>query len=244
MKTIKLSKTGLIFLLMLAVGAVSCSKKNSVSPSKKISYQLKVSNLSAPLKAGVHSSNLTTMSIGTGNITWESGFANVSSITFEGKNENDNNNNEEDAFTEPAPFKVDLFKTSPLLGNVDIAVGLYHNVDIKLDIKQTSTDPALFLKGTYSSANGAIPVEFSLDEHSDGVEILITAKDLSVGAKDHYVDTINLHLNKLMEGVSTSDLAGAALTNGVILINSTHNANIYSKIKANINNSTDSEFDN
>jgi hypothetical protein len=230
-------------LLLLVFTVASCTKKNSVSPnSKKLSYQFKVANTSVPLSASVHNSTLTTMATSGGNITWQSGYINVLSITFEGKNENDNNLEED--FKEPAVYKVDLFNNNQLLGNVDIPIGTYHNTDIKVDIKQSSTGSALYLKGSYATAKGSTPVELSFDEENDQMEILVNAKDLTVGAKDTYIASINVHLDKLMAGVTAADLDGATLSNGAILINSNNNISIYNKIKANLNGCSDEDSNN
>jgi len=236
-----LLKSSALLLIAIVFCMVSCTKKNDTAPnSKKISYQLKVSGTSAPLSASVKHSNLATMGITTGNITWQSGYANVASISFEGKNQ-DNNQNTDD-FKEPAVYKVDLFNTNQFLGNVDIAVGTYHNVDIRIELKQTPADPALLLKGTYASAKGSLPIELSFNEGSDQVEIMAIAKDLSVGVKDSYIAFINFHLDKLMAGIQTADLDAATVTNGAILINSNSNAGIYSKIKANISSFSDADY--
>jgi hypothetical protein len=240
MKNILLKSSALL-LMAIVLCMVACSKKNDVAPkSKKISYQFKVAGASAPLTASVQHSNLATMAVTTGNITWQSGYANVASISFEGKNQ-DNNQNTDD-FTEPIVYKVDLFNTNQFLGNVDIAVGTYHNVDIKIELKQTLSGPALFLKGTYASVKGNLPIELSFNEGNDQMEIVAIAKDLSIGVKESYVAFINFHLDKLMAGIQSADLDAATVTNGTILINSNSNAGVYSKIKANISGFSDADY--
>lgn len=227
MKTI-VSKNKMLPLFLIILVFFSCKKNSDVSPAhKKLSYQFKVA-------ANLPGANL----------TWQSGFANVSSISFGGDNQNKNNKHEDDLFMEPTVFKVDLFKTGIFLGNVDIATGNYHNVKIKVELKQTATDPALFLKGTYASSSGSKPVELSFNEGSDQFEILVTAKDLNVGAKQHYIEDINLHLDKLMAGVTSNDLNSATITGGSIIINKTSNIAIYAKIKANINSFSDANNEN
>jgi hypothetical protein len=243
MKNLRL-KSSVALLIAIGFCMASCSKKNDAAPnSKKISYQFKVTGNSAHLTASVKHSSLTTMAMSTmstGDITWQSGFANVSSISFEGKNQDDNQST--DNFVEPAVYKVDLFNANQFLGNVDIAVGTYHNVDIRVELKQSGADPALYLKGTYASAKGSLPIELSFNEGSDQFEILALAKDLSVGAKDSYVAFISFHLDKLMAGISATDLDAATLTNGSILIDSHSNADIYAKIKANISGFSDADY--
>lgn len=242
MKTV-IIKTSILLLLLLTI--VSCKKQNSVTPSKKLSYQFKVVTASVPLSASINNSRLQILSTATGGgeVTWQSGYANVSSISFDGQNQN--NNNEEDDFNEPQVYKVDLFSSNQLLGNIDVAPGTYHNVEIKVELKRTLTDSALFLKGIYTTASGSIPVELSLDGNDNNLlEIPVTAQDLTVGSTNSYIAIINLHLDKLMAGVTSTDLDSATLINGSILINSSSNIAIYTKIKANIDNFSDDNYNN
>jgi hypothetical protein len=240
MKTV-IFKISLLLLLLVII--TSCTKKNAVPPSKKLSYQFKVITTAVPLSANINSSTLNTAA--GANITWQSGYANVSSISFDGQNQNDNSNNEENNFSEPQVYKVDLFSSNQLLGNIDIATGTYHNVEIKVELKQTLTDSALFLKGIYTSASGNIPVELSLNGNNGGLlEIPVSTQDLTVGTIDSYIALINLHLDKLITGLTSTDLDSATITNGSILIDSSNNIAIYNKIQANINNFSDGNYNN
>ena len=234
MNTKKIINT--VILLVLTVFFMgSCSKNTSVAPQvKKLSYQFKVQTPSAHLAL----SGPVSAAGPSGTITWQSGYANVASISFEGMDQQEHQN--EDVCSEPQVYKVDLFSLSQLIGNVDIAVVDYHHVDIKIELKKTPTDSALFLKGVY----GSIPVELSLDEGNDNTEVIAIAKDLAVGVKDTYVSVINLHLDKLLTGVSASDLDSATLTNGTLYINSNSNPAIYSKILANLGNFSDGDYNN
>ncbi|HWZ16055.1 MAG TPA: hypothetical protein VNW95_12525 [Mucilaginibacter sp.] len=235
-------KTSALLLMVLVLSIVSCAKKNGVTPKKKLSYQFKVTGASAALVAGTQNSTLTTTATTGANITWQSGYANVASISFEGKNQ-DNKQSHED-FIESAVYKLDLFGTTQLIGKVDLAVGTYRNVDFKIELKQTASGAALFLKGVYASAKGNIPVELSLNEGNDNMEIKAIAKDLTVGAKDSYIAYINLHLDKLIVGVKSADLDAATLTGGTIVISSTSNVAIYTKIKATLGNCSDGDYNN
>jgi hypothetical protein len=231
-------------LLLLVTVIFSCAKKNDVTPKfKKLSYQFKVVNASVPISATTHSSSSLTINSTTGpNIVWQSGYVNVASISFEGKNEN--NNDTKNDFKEPIVYKLDLFNNSQLLGNIDIASGIYHNADIKLELQQSPNGSALFLKGTYTTSTGSKPVELALNEGNDQFEIIANAKDLNVTTKAAYIAFINLHLEKLMAGVTAASLNAATTTNGTISINKTSNTAIYSKIKSNINSFSDVDYDN
>ncbi len=237
-------KNGLLVLTVIA--AVSCSKNNSPKPTSKLSYQFKVTTAIAPLSATAHTGSMSNMSVVStpANITWQSGYATVSSISFDGQNENEGDNNQEDNFTEPSPFKVNLFSSNTLLGNIDIANGTYQNVNIKLELKQTAADSALYLTGTYTSLLGTTtPVTLALDGKDENFEILVKAKNIAVTGNQNVIEFLNLHLDTLLAGITTADMDAATLTNGAIVINSTINADIYNKILANINDFCEGEED-
>ncbi|HWZ16056.1 MAG TPA: hypothetical protein VNW95_12530 [Mucilaginibacter sp.] len=235
-------------LLMLLAVIISCSKKNTPAPvsNKKLSYQFKVLNANVALSSSTPGSNTT--ALGTGSINWQSGFANILSISFIGNNIDNNVNPNDttidtnDSFVEPSIYKVDLFGSNQLLGNVDIAKGTYHDAEIKVELKSSATEPALYLKGVYASANGNVPIELSLSEGGEQMEVIATAKNLTVSSKDSYVAFINMHLDKLMAGVTTGDLDAATLSNGSILIDQSNNTSIYDKIMANINGFSDGDY--
>lgn len=239
-------------LLMLLAVIISCSKKNTPAPvsNKKLSYQFKVLNTKVALTASAraHSINAITSATSTGTIDWQSGFANILSISFIGNNIDNNVNPNDttidtnDSFVEPAIYKVDLFGSNQLLGNVDIAKGTYHDAEIKVELKSSLTEPALYLKGIYASANGSVPIELSLSEGGEQMEVIATAKNLTVSAQDSYIAFINMHLDKLMAGVSTADLDAATLSNGSIIIDPNNNTAIYDKIMANIDGFSDGDY--
>jgi hypothetical protein len=231
---------------------LSC-KKNSAVPANKVAFLLK----SMSSKVNLNATALPSSAINS-SLTWESGFANITDITSDMESESSTPEGEKPGkeSTTAVITKVDLFAQGQPIGNINIAPGTYANLNVNIEIAQTATEPALFLKGFYTnSANKKTPVEFSLNEgtvqtdvndqmqgdyqHSDPGQI-----DLAATAKNLVVDTnstasITLHFDKLMAGITTADLDAASQTGGVIVINKTVNVNIYAKIKANLGDSSD-----
>ncbi len=137
---------------------------------------------------------------------------------------------------------VNLFNLSPILGNVTIPPGTYNEVELKLELKKstTSTIP-LTLKGMYTNGSAInIPVEFYFNED---FEIEVEAENLVVSGTNDYLGLINMQLNKFLTNVSSSDLDGATKTNGTIIISSTSNLNLYNKLKSNLNAFGDCDFE-
>ena len=136
---------------------------------------------------------------------------------------------------------VDLFNLSPILGSITIPDGTYNEVELKLELKKSTTSNIpLALKGTYTDDSGSkIPVEFYFNED---FEVEVEAEDLVVNGNNDYLGLINIQLNKFMTNVISADLSGAAKTGGVIVISSTSNMDLYTKLKANLKAFADCDF--
>lgn len=233
-------KIQLFSLGTVMLGAIivlqSCSKDDTTG-SGKLSYQVKPSNFTASVSSNVASSGLIVNVNSNSSLTWTSGNANISEIDFEAEN-----NAVEIEHELKSMVNVDLFNLSPILGSISIPDGTYDEVELKLELKQTTSSAIpLTLKGMYTNASGVkVPVEFYFNEN---FEIEVEAEDLVVNGTNDYLGLINVQLNKFLTNVSSSDLDGATKTNGMIVISTASNTNLYSKLKSNLNAFGDCDFE-
>lgn len=222
--------------LLGAVVMLSSCEKDDSTGSGKLSYRVKPSNYTASVAGSISGSGLVVGVNSNSSITWTSGSLYINEIDFEAESKNN-----EIEFELKKPVSVDLFNLSPLLGSVTIPDGTYDEVELKLELKKSDTNMPLTLKGTYTDANGAkIPVEFYFNED---FELEVEAEDLIVNGSNDYLGMINVQLNKFMTNVISADLSNASKTNGVIVISSTSNANLYSKLKANLKAFAECDFE-
>lgn len=213
----------------------SCEKDDSTG-SGKLSYQVKPANFTATIGTTISGSGLSTGINTNSSITWTSGSLYISEIDFEAESKD-----QEIEYEFKQGVNVDLFNLSPILGSITIPDGTYDEVELGLELKKSSTNIPLTLKGTYTDGSGAkIPVEFYLNED---FEVEVEAEDLVVSGSNDYLGLINVQLNKFMTNVLSADLSNATKTNGVIVISSTSNMNLYAKLKANLNAFADCDFD-
>lgn len=231
----------------------SCSKSKNSTPAGKMQLHFKTVNNSIILGTPTNS----TLGI-TPNLEFTSGFMNVSSVALDhaaGEIErHTSNENENLSMKEDTSSIVEFFVPNQKILNVNINPGNYSNVKIRVDISQTSTHPALFLKGNFKNSVGKIiPFEFSLNEgdlnsnlnneqngeyhggQNDGLELSALANSLYVDTQNIATVVISLDFKILFEGIHTSDLESAKLTNGTLIINKNLNQTIYNQIKSNIN---------
>ena len=222
--------------VLAAVLSITSCEKDGSSGSGKLSYRVKPANFTASIGSGATGSGLTVGINTNSSITWTSGSLFISEIDFEAESKN-----KKIEYEFKQGVNVDLFNLSPLLGSITIPDGTYDEVELKLELKKSTTTIPLTLKGTYTDGIGAkIPLEFYFNED---FEVEVEAEDLVVSGNKDYLGLINVQLNKFMTNVLSADLSSATKTGGVIVISSTSNMNLYAKFKANLNAFADCDFD-
>ena len=219
-----------------AVLILSSCKKDDSTGSGKLSYKVKPANFTASIGPSGSLSGLPVGINTNSSLTWTSGSLYISEIDFEAESKNN-----EIEYEFKQGVNVDLFNLSPLLGSITIPDGTYDEVELKLELRKSTSNIPLTLKGTYTDGGGSkIPVEFYLNED---FEVEVEAEDLVVAGNKDYLGLINVQLNKFMTNVLSADLSNATKANGVIVISSTSNMNLYAKLKANLNAFADCDFD-
>jgi len=225
-----MNKSIIPLAIIVALTVASCKKETN--DGGQIGYRIKPLNPTATL-ANTNGS-VTVSSANT--ITWTSGAMIVSEIDFEAEKEG-----LEIEYELKQVNNVDLFNLSPVLGSVTIPDGTYNEVELKLDLRRTTSGAApLVLKGDYFNSSGVkTPIEFHFNEN---FEIEVEAENVVVNSND-YTGIINIQLNKLLTNVRASDLSQVVNTNGKIIVDGTSNTILYNKMKTNFNFIGDCDFD-
>lgn len=226
--------------LILTLFLSGCKKDgSSASSSQQIAFQVQSDNPITTFGTTNNTNNgIVTFGpvIGTASVTWTGAVANISKFKFDAKKDGT-------AFELLANglSNVDLFALNPSVIHSYIPNGTYKEVKLSLVLSKSSTTAyPLVLKGTFTTKAGTgIPIAFDFNED---VEITASANDMVVDGTKNIVAAISLHLNKLLANVSAAEIDAATRTNNVILINSTVNAALYAKIKADLLLSGGSNF--
>ena len=200
---------------------VSCKKESSTPPG--ISYQLQTTNRSSVIGR-----------VESGNIVWTSGYGNANEVKFEGEGPNG-----ELEYKSELQQHIDLFSGISTLGNVTLTPGTYKEVDFKVELVPTTTEPALELNGSYTSTGAAVPIIFRI---STALEIETEMNNVIISANSGYQALTTLNLALLSRGITQTMLDSAVRTNGTILINSSNNLALYNIILNNFKDSDEIEF--
>ncbi len=221
-------------LLTSATIFTSCEKE--ADTANTVTYQASPVNLTASVGASLSGSGLVVEASSKSSITWTEGVLNIEEIDFEAKKDG-----AAIEYSAGNLVNVDITRAASALGSVHIPDGTYDEVELELHLKKSATaDIPVRLKGNYTDLSGtATPVELQINED---IDISVEAENLVVTADDH-VARINMHLNKLLAGISISDLTMATKTNGTIVISSTSNTALYAKIMASLETFAECEFE-
>ena len=218
--------------MLFAALLTSCSKDKNVSTASQaeLGFQLTADNSQSTVGTSSVTDGKTVNAtvVSSTNIKWTSVIANISRFKLEAKK-----NGTETEITTKNVTNLDLLNlaSSPITAMVD--TGHYREIEVKiLLVKSTGTDIPLTAKGTLTTAGGAVvPIEF---DYNDNAIIKAEVKDVTVDATTDVTSKVNLHLNRLVAGISSAALDQATRTNGTIVISSTSNAVIYNKVIANL----------
>lgn len=225
-------------LLLVVVGGTllgSC-KKNSDS-SSVLQVQMQATNKSFSV--------LKSATVVPG-FTWDVCTMNVSHIEFQAeKKEGANSQGSYKVSYEWKGSKiVDLFNASSVIGDIKLDPGIYEEIQLEIDAAKSAnaTTPVFYLSGSYTNQGGTkIPVEITMNED---FKFEVEQKGITLDGTNDYSALVNLNLTTLMSGISQSDLDGATLTNGKIIVSTTSNNSLYLKIKRNISSCEDVEYEN
>jgi hypothetical protein len=128
-----------------------------------------------------------------------------------------------------------------MLGSINIPAGTYNEVELKVVLQKQTTGDVFAINGIYTDETGKqTPLDF---HYNEDLTLHIEGENLTVNTSADYTGVLKLELNKLLNGVSASDFKSASKNaNGVIVISSTSNVEVFSKMKSNLASLAKAEF--
>jgi hypothetical protein len=159
-------------------------------------------------------------------IEWTAGTASVISVAVETKKED----NSEITFKAVADTFINLF--APVtFATVAIPTGNYKQLAFKTIFDRLRMHPALRLEGSYIAAGVSIPVIFEVNTL---VELKAKKDTVSINNAGTYRGSTTIDLSLLTKGIPESDLKAADKPSGTIILSSSSNPGIYSKMLLNL----------
>lgn len=231
-------KRQIIFILFFTVMTVvffSCETDdfdNSGPTTLEVQIEALNKSYSLPVNGSVNKSAFTA----TTSVEWDSAHLMVSSVKFEAELKSliTHRDSIEISYKWTGPQMADLLNPEIAFGNFILQSGFYDEIEITVKgEKEDATDmPVFYMHGMYTGSTATLPVEVLVYEditfktEKDSVEV--TEENMEI------ISYIQLYLDELMEQVNPDDLDNSRLANGVIVISSKSNRDIYSTIMRNL----------
>jgi hypothetical protein len=162
-------------------------------------------------------------------ITWDSGFVNANEIKFEAKQ-----NGQETEFKSTVHKHVDLFGTLSTIGTISLPTGTFDEVEFKIEAAPNGNEPAFQLNGTINGVPVILKVDNSIEIKSEQSQVTLSGADIALNT---------ITLSQLTNGLSTADFTNATQTNGMIVISSSSNKNLFDAIVANFRTHHETEVE-
>ena len=234
--SIKLKKSLIVLVVVLA--AYSCKKGNTplpVTKASQVAFGVQAANATVPLAASASKLTINSV-ITTPVIQFTAGVANISKFKLEAKMANSNVEIETRNL-----MNVDLFSLTPSVVTATLDTGTYKEIEVRVELTQSADTSAipLKLKGSFTATDGTIiPVELDVNEN---ITIKAEAKNVLLHNNGDLSTIVQLHLDKIVAGITASDMNAATKTGGVIVISNTSNTNLFNKIRFNVESCGDTE---
>ncbi len=231
-------KKALVVLLTIAC-VYSCKKDSGVKPAavtkaSQVAFSLKAVNTSTALMASASKLNVNSVAPV---IMFSSGTANITRFRLEAKTAQSSIE-----ITTRNLMAVDLFALNPSVVTAALDTGIYKEIEVRVDFTRMADTSAipLKLKGSFTAADGTItPVELDINQD---LTIKAEASNVMLHNTGDISTLVQLHLDKMVAGITASDLSSASLTGGVIVISDNSNANLFNKIRLNVENCGDTQM--
>lgn len=210
-------------LLVLAVTFVSCSPESDLTPESQIGVQFHTVHSDLSTQANSKDAQLKSAS---GSLTFTTGYIAIGKLEFEAEADNDSIEIE---FELEQNTIIDFATgfTTPDISNIYIPAGTYEEVEVEIELREESEEPAILLYGTYTTPDGVqhdIRFEFSSEEsfevEREGVILL----------EEHQVAVAEITFDPVawFAEVTDENLENATKeTDGTIVVSSSQNVEIY-----------------
>jgi len=225
----------IIGALLSAVAITGCKKDASNNNSTPV-MGLSVQALNPSFNLPVTSTTMKSLSA-TSLVQITSAKLLVSKFSFEAelKSSNKAHDSVSIEYNWNGPKVVDLLNATADFGQLTLQPGFYDEIELRVASTRNNNDtvPVFNLTGNYTnSANVVIPVTFKVFE-----PVLIKTElkndTITSTTTSAFSGVVQIYLDQLFLGITPAQLDSAVKTNGIIVINSTTNADLYQILAVN-----------
>lgn len=230
----------LTFLTAVFLTLFSCSPESDLNPETQVGVQFNTVQSSFSAQAFNKENQL--KQAATGTLSFTEGYIAISKLEFEAEADNDSIEVE---FELKQNTLIDFATgaTTPDISTISIPAGTYEEVEVEIDLREDSEEPAILLFGTYIAPDGvehSIRFEYSSDESFEVErEGVIVFAESQIAIAQITFDPITW-----FAAVTDDNYVNATKdTEGVIVISSTQNTEIYDVVADGLDLASDIEME-
>ena len=238
-----MKKLSLLLMLVFVASLVSCSKDDSGTTTSNSEAKLGVEFITHP-SAATAQKNSTINHLNqalAGTLSFTNGYIAISELEFEAETENDSIEIEFE-LEQNSIIDFATGTTSPDISYVTIPAGTYEEVEVEMELRSDSEEPAILLYGTYVAPDGVehnIRFEYSSDESFE------VEREGVINLEENEIAIAQITFNPLdwFAAVTDEDFANATTdADGIIVISSTQNPQIYDMVAEGLELASDVEI--
>lgn len=222
-------------MALLTVGFLGC-QKDDFSNQGPSTLEVKIEALNKSYSLPVNITANKSALAGTTSVEWDSAHLVVSSVKFEAelKSMVTHRDSIEISYKWTGPQMADLLNPDLAFGNFLLQPGFYDEIEITVKGKKEDAQdmPVFYMQGMFTGSTATFPVEVRITEDitfkTEKDSVVVTEENMEI------ISYIQIHLDELMAKVNPDDLDNSRLTNGVIVISSESNRDIYWTITGNL----------
>lgn len=211
-------KSGLLLAGVLALGMFACGE-DEVAPQQHAQVSMSFNTVTtSSANAGGR------VLEGTNALVFTSGYITIREVQFEAETDSDSVEVNLEQIT-TIDFATGI--TTPDISGLSIPAGTYREVEVEIELQDEGDQPAVVLNGTYTDAEGVKhPVRF---EFNSGETFEVEKEGaITFAGGESILAQVTFNPNVWFADVSNEQLAAATKdANGVIVISSTQNTNIF-----------------
>lgn len=223
----------LLLLGSLALGMIACSDDEPTPDQTANKSQVNLNFNTVQTSTQVNARTLANT------LTFTSGFITIREIQFEAETDTDS---VEVNLEQEVKIDFATGSTTPDISGLAFQPGTYREIEVEIELQDNGDQPAIVLDGTFTDADGqAHPIRF---EFNSGETFEVEKEGLFTFAeKESVVAQVTFNPNAWFAGVSAEQLSLASKNaEGVIVISSTENTNIFDTVADGLDLATEVEM--
>jgi len=234
MKTMIFKTVILAAIIITSISFTGCQKDTNDVP--QIGLKFNTVTTPIPLNGGLKSSQQVK------ELQFTSGFITLREVEFEVETDNDSIEIE---FELELNTQIDFAtgETDPDISFVEIPAGTYNEMEVEIELQDEGDSPAMVLNGTYVDAEGVShPVRF---EYNSGETFEVEKEGtITFATNESVLAQVTFDPTVWFAEVSNEQLSQATKDNdGVIVISSTQNPNIFNVVADGLDLATEVELE-